>query len=681
MVGNMAGISVSGIGSGLDLNALVTQLVAAQSAPANARLDAREAGFQARISAYGTLKSALSQFQSSAGAVSSAASFSARTATSGDSAVFTASAQASAASAVYSVEVSQLAQAQKLASGAFTSVNEVVGEGDISIRFGSFDSGTNTFSADPERAIASITIDSSNNTLAGIRDAINAATDDLRANIVNDGSGERLVFSSAGTGANSAMEITISGDGDGNDVDDSGLSKLAYDAAGGAGTGKNLIETAAALDAAFTVDGLAITRGSNNITDVIEGVTLNLNAASSSGAQTLTVSRDTASASGAVEQFVGAFNTLANTFETLAGYDADTGIGGLLQSDSLLRGVQNQVRRITTDVVDGLSDTSLRSLTDIGISTGEGGILSLDTAALNAALEDSPEALAGLFAVNGLVSDSAVEYLSASSTATPGEYAVEVTQLATRGVYAGATASSLVIDASNDSLSVLVDGVQSASIDFTQKTYGSQSELAAELQARINADEALADAGITVSVSYVSDHYEVVSTRYGSDSSVSVTAAGSASATTLGIGTASGASTDGSDVVGSIGGLVASGSGQQLTGAGAAAGLVLEVSGTTIGSRGSVIFSRGVAAQLNDLLTQLLDTDAALESSIEGLNGQVEQLGEDRSALELRLAAVETRLRSQFAALDALLSQLQTTSSFLTQQLAAIPTPGSRNTR
>ncbi|MBT6277896.1 MAG: flagellar filament capping protein FliD [Chromatiales bacterium] len=672
----MVGISVSGIGSGLDINSLVTQLVAAQGQPAARRLDVREAGFQARISAYGALKSSLSDFRASLSGVRSAASFAGRTASSTDTSAFTASAGTTAANGTYSVEVTQLAQSHKLASKAFAATGDVVGEGQLTIRLGTFSGAT--FTADPARAITAITIDSSNNTVAGIRDAVNAAGADVQASIVNDGTGQRLVFSSISTGAASSLEITVSGDTDTDDLNDAGLSQLAYDPTATPPNGKNLTQTAAALDSTFKLDGLAVTQDSNTVTGVIEGVTLNLAAQSASGAGTLTVSRDRNSATAAVENFVDAFNELVVTFQSLGGYDAGTRSGGVLQGDAMLRAIEANVRRITSDVADGLSGSTLRSLTDIGIRTAEGGTLTLDSTALSSALDASPDALLGLFGVDGRTTDSSVRYVSSDANTQTGQFAIAVTQLATRGAYTGMTANSLVIDGSNDSLSIAVDGVSSGTISLTQKTYGSGAELAAEIQARLNSTQALTDAGVSLSVSFDTNHYEIVSSSYGSASAVSVAATGANSAMTLGIGTAVGASAAGLDVVGTIDGVAAAGSGRQLTGTGLTDGLVLEVLGGATGARGSVTFSRGIAERLDGLLGAYLDGDAPLDSNIDGLNDRVAELATDRAQLQRRLEEIETRLRSQFAVLDGLLSQLQSTSAFLSQQLSSVPTPGSK---
>lgn len=670
----MAGISVPGLGSGLDINGLVQQLITAEGEPARRRLDVREAGFQARISAYGSLKSALAEFRAAQAGVAEASTFDARRVVSSNPSVVNATADTGAASGTYSLQVTSLAQAQTLASEAFAAADTVVGSGTLTFSFGTFDADASTFSANPAAAGGSVEIDASNNTVQGIRDAVNAADLGVEARIVNDGSGERLLFGSTETGAARSLRIEVSGDGEGSDTDLLGLSRLAFDATAGAGVGRNLAETTAARDAQFSIDGLNVTRASNTVTGVIEGVTLTLRAPTADAPVAVTVSRDEASLRGAVGDFVAGFNTLVQTFQGLASFDAESGQAGILLGDSLLRGIERTVRAELSGVVDGLGQAPLRSLADIGISTSEAGTLVLDEARLAAVSSASPGALAGLFTAAGSVSDTGLRFVQAGASSAAGRYDIEVTQLASRGSYAAAALGSLTVDADNDTFSLVVDGVQSGSIALTQRSYASGAELATELQTRINADATLQAAGAAVSVSFDGTALTITSDRFGSSSGVQVSAADTGSAATLGIGTATGSSNAGLDVAGRFNGAVASGNGRLLSDA---SGLTVEVTGGGTGSRGSLTFSRGVTVGLDALLASYLDGDAALDASIEGLQSRVATIGAEREALQARLEVREARLRSQFSALDGLLAQLQSTSDFLAQQLAALP--GSRS--
>jgi len=177
-------ITAPGTGSGIDIGGLVAQLVAAEGQPALLRLNTREARLQADLSAIGTLKSALSQFQNSVKALNDLKTFQARTATSSDEELFSVSADTTAVASSYSIEVTQLAESAKLRSGDFSSETEVVGTGTLDISL-----GADTFQ---------LTIDGTNNTLADVRDAINSASDNpgIQASIITVDAGTRLVLTS-----------------------------------------------------------------------------------------------------------------------------------------------------------------------------------------------------------------------------------------------------------------------------------------------------------------------------------------------------------------------------------------------------------------------------------------------------------------------------------------------------
>jgi flagellar hook-associated protein 2 len=412
------------------------------------------------------------------------------------------------------------------------------------------------------------------------------------------------------------------------------------------------------------------------VTGVIDGVTLTLLDDSSGNSINVSVSRNTQNVTGSVENFVAAYNDLLATFESLGGYNAETQTGGALLGDALLRNIERSLRGATTGFVDGLETSALRSLPDIGITTNAEGRLELDSSKLSAALDSAPEVIGNLFAATAFMSDSSVEFTGSTSASTPGLYAVTLTNLATRGAYTGDALASLTVNATNDALSVVVDGIQSNTVNLEQKTYSDGNALAAELQSKINVDSALGAEGVSVSVSFNAGKLVISSAAYGSDSNVTIASSDTDTLTTLGIGTSGGTSLGGTDIAGTLGGLAASGVGQTLTGSGDTAGLSVKVTGGNTGFRGDLTFSRGVGATLLELADVYLDTDAALESSIGSLTERVEALAGDREDLQIRLEATEARLRSQFAALDGLLAQLQSTSTFLTQQLSALPTPG-----
>ncbi len=680
----MPTISSPGLGSGLDVQNIVSQLVAAEGQPANLRLSRKEAQYQAELSALGTFKSALSSFQGTLSSLTAAASFRPRTASSSDTDILTVSAGGKAAEASYAVSVEQLAQAHKLASAAFSDTTSSATGGNggtLTFRFGTFSGGT--FTVNPERATATVTISAADSSLQGIRDAVNNADIGVTATIINDGTGNRLVFVSNYSGAANSLEITVTDD-DGNDTDNAGLSQFAYDPAAAAGSGKNLTETVAAQDARVIIDGLTVTSSSNTLDQAIEDVTFNLVKESPGTNVTVTVSQNTSSVVSAVEGFVNGYNDFIQTVNDLTRYDPETGESGTLIGDSLVRSIRSQVQRIMVQQVSGLSG-KYRSLADLGIKTQSDGTLSMDSGKLSSALDEDPDAVARVFAASAVASDTLVEPAPPGTDVKAGNYALDITALPARGFYNGAgvlpadfSATPLVIDGNNDNFTIKVDGVQSASLALAQGSYTSGAALAAEIQARINGDQALKDAGVSVTVSYdaANDRFVVTSDRWGSASTVEFVAVDPNTAATLGF--SAGAGTAGVDVAGSLGTATGSGSGRTLSGAGDADGIKVDVLGGSTGSRGTVNVTVGIAAQLDGLLDALLDADSPLDSRTDALNDYIADIGKEREKLSERLGRLEQRLLAQFTALDTMLAQLQSTSTFLAQQLASLP--GARQT-
>lgn len=493
----MASISSPGIGSGLKVTDIVSQLMAVESQPLQA-LDKKEASYQAQLSAFGSLKGTLSALQSSLSSLGSASAFNTMKTSTSDSAVFTASAGTNATAGRYSVEVKTLAQAQKLSSTTFANTSAPVGTGSITIQFGTYDSVNNTFTANPDKSSTSITINPNSSSLTGIRDAINSAKAGVTASIVNDGTGNRLVISSNDTGQANSMKITVS-DADGANGDANGLSQLAYDPTTAAGTGKNMTQTMAAQNATATIDGMFITKASNTITDAIQGVTLNLAKAVPGTTNTLTVSQDTTAAQTAIQGFVKAYNDAINALKQASAYNADTKTAAILQGDATVRTITTQLQNAVSSPLS-TSAGGFQRLSDVGISVQRDGTLQIDNTKLTAAFNDPNNDISGLFASLGKTSDSLISFSSSNNKATPGTYNINITQIASQGkLTPSAAPSTLTIDNTNQNLTVAVDGT-SASIALTAGKYTLQ-QLASELQSKINGSTTLSKAGSSVTVS------------------------------------------------------------------------------------------------------------------------------------------------------------------------------------
>jgi flagellar hook-associated protein 2 len=661
-------ISSPGIGSKLDVNSIVDQLMALERRPLQA-LDQKEAGFQAQLSAFGTLKSSLTSFQSAVQALNDVNKFQAYKASIGATSVATVAAANSAVPGSYSLEVTQLAQAQKLVAAGQASTSSAIGAGTLTFEFGtisggSFDDVTGQYTAASFVAggagAKTVTIGAANNTLAGIRDAINAAKIGVTASIVNDGSGTpyRLALSVADTGADNSVRISVAGD--------AALSNLiAHDPAGT----QNLAETVSARNATFEVDGVAITKPKNTVNDVIEGVTLNLLSANAGAPTAITVARDSAAIKTSVDALAKAYNELNATIKNVSSFNAATKQGTVLQGDVTVITLQSRIRTALSNALTGVSG-SYNNLSQIGLAFQKDGTLSVDAAKFEAALADSPNDIAALFASLGKATDGAVRYVGATDATKAGEYAIAVSRLATQGTQAGSAAAGLTITTGvNDSFTVNVDG-ESAVVTLAAGTYATAADLAREVQSKINGASAIAAAGANVSVAESGGVLTLTSGRYGSASSVQISS-GNALAGLLG---GAPVATAGLDVEGTINGATASGSGQVLTdlGSGPSSGLKIEITGGALGPRGSVYFSRGYADTLDKLVENFIATDGAIAARTNGIDASIETIEDRRVEMERRLQDVETRMRAQYTALDTLLGSMSATSEFLTRQLAIL---------
>ena len=376
-------ISSTGIGSGLDINSIVTSLTTAAGLAQNTQLSDRKSSLTAQVSAYGTFSSALSTLQATLTTLETPSTLAGRTATLSDDKVASGSATASAIPAQYSLQVQNLATAASLASQPVSSGTTTVGTGTLTIAVG----GNS----------ASISIDSTDNTLAGIAAAINSAPNNpgVSATILTTSAGARLVLTGTTTGAANAITVTQSG-GDG------GLAALTYDPANGV---KKLTQTQAATDANFSVNGFAATSPTNQVTSVISGVTLNLLGTTAANTPaTLTIGNDTTGAQASIGTFVTALNGLITSIQSLTGYDPSTKTAGPLLGNATLQSFQSQLSNILDQVKSGNTSTGT-SLASLGITANTQGTYSTNTTTLGNALTASVTSVGNFFGgANGIAS-------------------------------------------------------------------------------------------------------------------------------------------------------------------------------------------------------------------------------------------------------------------------------------
>jgi flagellar hook-associated protein 2 len=615
----------------------------------------------------------LATFQTTLKTLANASNLQAVTTTPDDSALLSATGGAGAIPGSYAVEVSQLAQAQKLVAAGQNSTQAVIGNGVLTFDFGTTTtagstSQTSSFSNSGQPS-KSVTIDASNNTLAGIRDAINAANIGITASIVNDGSATpyRLSIANQQTGASNSMRISV-GDGAGGTGSSALSSLLSHDPA----SGPVLTQTMAALNATLTVDGIAVSKPNNTLTDVVPGVSLVLKKTNVGNPTNLTVARDTATVKASVQAFVDGYNKLTASLKSLSSYDQAAKKGSVLNGDSVVRSLKSQMRNVVTGAVSD-STTGYTRLSQIGVELQKDGTLLLNPTKLQTAIDTHFDQLPALFAAKGISSDLQIGYTSSTVKTQPGSYAVSVSQLATQGRWLGQAAVTLPLTisaGSNDSLQVTLDSL-SASVTLSPGTYTTAAALAAEVQARINGSTTFSDLGSAVNVSATDGVLSLLSSRYGSGSNVNLS--GTAMNALVG-GSGSATATTGLDMLGLINGVDALHTGQSLTGAvgNAAEGLKLTLLGGGTGNRGHVQYTQGFAYQLDQLATAVLSNNGVFTSHTDGLTKASKKIDDDILRLNTRLATMQKNYQAQFTKLDTLMSNMNSTSSFLTQQLASL---------
>jgi flagellar hook-associated protein 2 len=428
----------------IDVNTLVTQLIAADSVPMH-QLETQQSGVQSQVSAYGQLQSSLSSLQSSVSALTFGSAFSAEQATvtgSGLSAAVT----GTPPTGTYTVGVSRLAQAQSAASAPVAGASTVIGTGTLTIQLGSYTANGNTFAAKSGSAPVNIKIDSSNNTLGGIAAAINSAGAGVNAAVVTDNLGSRLVLTSSNTGAANAFSMTVA-DADGNNTDTNGLSQLAFDPTATAGAGRNLAATQSAQDAQYSINGLNLTSSSNVVTTAINGLTLNLTQAPPAGStlqSQITVATDASSVSTSVGNFVSAFNSLVKLEQSLTSYNATTKTASVLTGDVAAGQIVSQLNSILGQQLSG-GATGYQWLANVGIDFNRDGTLTLDSTKFSNAVSANPDSVKKMF--------SAV-----AGTGTPAGFATQLNDalnsiLGPNGTLTGAqNAKQSVIKSMNDQI-------------------------------------------------------------------------------------------------------------------------------------------------------------------------------------------------------------------------------------
>ncbi|MDO8420142.1 MAG: flagellar filament capping protein FliD, partial [Rubrivivax sp.] len=377
----MPAITSLGIGSGLDINTMVSQLVALERRPLDL-MRAEATRLQTQVSSYGKLNSLFSSLQDASNKLAGSALWARTVATSSDDSAVMASGGSGAAAGRYAVSVQALAGSQTLASTtAEASADALAGSGSLTLELGRWD-GT---AFGPKVGASAVTVViTATDTLATMRDKVNASGAGVSASLVSDASGVRLSLRSSATGAENGFRVTVADD-DGNSTDASGLSRFAYDAAG---SGGGMALKQAAADAQATVNGIDVVSASNELTGVVEGLTLRLRKVTVTPVD-VAVQDDNEGAKAAITAFATAYSDLARYIAEQTKYDPASKVGGPLQGDSAVGSLQSQMRA----VLNASSGASARfpRLSDIGLELQRDGTLSVDAAKLDAALANPVE--------------------------------------------------------------------------------------------------------------------------------------------------------------------------------------------------------------------------------------------------------------------------------------------------
>jgi flagellar hook-associated protein 2 len=654
-------------GGQFDVATIAKALATADVANQRQYYTGKQTALQTKLSGYTMLSNALTSIKTNLTALNTQATFNAKTATSSDSTALSATVTGKPSAGSYDMVISQRAQSHTLASVGVASQYTALGTGTFNLTVGG--------------STKAITIDSSNNTLQGLKGAVNAAGLGVNASIVNDGTGYRLVMASQQTGLGNAITLDVTDTGDGNNTDTTGLSQFAF----GAGT-NNMVQTIAAQDAQFTLNGLSLTSATNSVTGVLDGMTLNLNKAQLGVTVNLTVGSDTAGLGDKVQSFVDDMNAMKDVTKYLGSYTKDPADAtkGSLKGEEALNTVNTNMKKFMQfRTSDG---GAYQTMADIGIKSNLDGTIALDRTILDAAIAADPNAIGKIFSANAAATDNQVTYTGSSDKSVEGVYNLTVNQAASQALYLGGTATGLATDpititAGSNSFAVTIAGTASTTLSLAAGTY-SRDNLAKIMQTAINNDANLKAKGLTVQMGFdtANNRFQLSTDKFGSASTVNFTTLGTDLTTSMGMATGAGAAGSyvGTDVMGSLEKdgtfYTFAGTGQSvkinsfLTGA--PKDLAFDVAGTGTGARGTLTFQRGYAAQMTKSITDMLDTKVGtLTAKVTTINKYNTDYADKLKIVEARYATVLANYTHQFSVVNSTISSMNSLRTSLSSSL------------
>jgi flagellar hook-associated protein 2 len=403
--------SLNANGAGIDTDTLITNLTAAQKSSSETPITTKQAANTAQISSAGSIASDLSTFSTSLNTLVSGGTLQTQPVSS-DTTVMTTEAVAGVPVGALnqSVTVNAIAQAQSVKSASYAGTQ-------------AFDTGTLTLTVGTGTPV-SITVDSSNNTLSGIAQSINAKGAGVTASVITGSDGTATLVLKGATGANQSFTLASADDSTTQPDGALSLSNLAY---GGTATG-GLTQTQAAQDASITVDGVTVTRSSNTFSDVIPGVSMTL---VKTGTVNLSSTRPNDAITEAVNDFVSAYNQLLTEINTATAAATSTADAGPLRGNAAMRTLKTQLSQLTTQPLNATG--SIRTLAELGVKTGQDGSLSVDATQLNTMLTQHPDDVESMFVTSQSSSSSKVLITSAAGSSASGVFQVTGLTPATGG--------------------------------------------------------------------------------------------------------------------------------------------------------------------------------------------------------------------------------------------------------
>jgi flagellar hook-associated protein 2 len=645
--------SVDLISNQIDVNSIVTGLMNLERQPINS-LQSQVKELQSKNSAYQNLNTKLSALSDKTNTILfgdanapyvkpysyadrlSKSIFAKCTITSSDSDKVTATASNVNIGGSYALTVSNLAKAQSSQSTGFADKDTT--------RIGT---GTLTITKGDENPV-SIAITSSNNTLEGLQSAINSAKLGITATVVNDGSASpyKLMLSSNETGTANAFTISTSLSG---------------------GAAISFSESQAAEDAAIAINGINITKSSNTIDDVINGVTFTLKDKTTVPV-TLNLANDQDSIVSAIKDLTTAYNSVNSFINGQFSYNSSTESSGVLAGDATLRSVQSKLQAQWTQ---GIANryTSLGVTGQAGLEFNKDGSLTLNEDEFRKALSDNFTNVAALFLGDGTAkgqvtaSDSRVAYNTKTSATQAGNYDVSVTALAEQASSTGEQTITSLAD--NETLSITY-GTATAMIELQQ--YDSLDTILSRINSALSAQ------GISATAkNNGSDKLQIVSNGYGSSEALTIVSNQDSALGTTGFGTTP-ITVNGIDISGTIGNTAAIGNGLTLTGDTnqPAEGLSLSISQDQIGSYGTVtvapntsgVEGKSILINLTSMLDGLTDSlSGPIHNAMDGLTKNIRSLNDSISSFEERLTSKQESLTNEFGAANNALKLLQLTQA------------------